>query len=90
MVRPSTLSVPSAVRILSASSTDVGKEFAGREYGMDFLTDIPENIDKCGENGEFHTFTYDGPIFSFSVDCLAGDIVLKDSRFYYCDIINKQ
>jgi len=76
-------------KIICVDSEVLGKEFAGREYDRDFLTDLPENIDKCGENGEFHTFTYDGPIFSFSVDCLAGDIVLKDSRFYYCDIINK-
>ena len=77
-------------KIICVDSEVLGKEFAGREYDRDFLTDLPENIDKCGENGEFHTFTYDGPLFSFSVDCTAGDIVLKDSRFFYCDIVKKQ
>ena len=62
------------------------KQFAGREYDLEFISQLPANIDKCGENGEFHTFTYDGPIFNFPVNCTPGEIVLRDSRFYYCDI----
>ena len=42
-------------KIICVDSEVLGKEFAGREYDRDFLTDLPENIDKCGENGEFHT-----------------------------------
>ncbi len=42
-------------KIICVDSEVLGKEFAGREYDMDFLKDLPENIDKCGENGEFHT-----------------------------------
>ena len=57
---------------------------------MDFLTDLPENIDKCGENGAFHTFTYDGPIFRDVENCTAGYIVTRNGRFFYCDIVNKQ
>lgn len=61
-------------------------KFAGREYDRDFLSELPENIDKCGENGEFHTFTYDGPYFKNTVECKTGEIVLRNSRFYYCDL----
>jgi diphthamide synthase (EF-2-diphthine--ammonia ligase) len=39
------------------------KGFAGRMIDHDFIKDLPENVDPCGENGEFHTFTFDGPIF---------------------------
>jgi uncharacterized protein (TIGR00290 family) len=41
--------------------------FCGREYNKVFLADLPENVDACGENGEFHTFVYGGPIFQKSV-----------------------
>jgi len=40
------------------------KSFVGRILNQDFIDDLPENVDVCGENGEFHTFTFDGPIFS--------------------------
>jgi len=41
----------------------LGREFAGRSYDESFLADLPANVDACGENGEFHTFVYDGPMF---------------------------
>ena len=48
------------------------REFAGREFDAKFLADLPPNIDPCGENGEFHSFVYDGPIF---VQPLAVEVV---------------
>jgi uncharacterized protein (TIGR00290 family) len=63
------------------------KEFSGREYDEDFLTDLPEGIDPCGENGEFHSFVYDGPIFSRPVPVKRGEKVLRVERFFYCDIL---
>ena len=42
----------------------LGTEFCGREFDAAFLADLPEGVDACGENGEFHTFVYDGPAFS--------------------------
>jgi uncharacterized protein (TIGR00290 family) len=68
-------------------SNVLGEEFAGREFNKQFLNDLPEGIDPCGENGEFHTFTYDGPIFKNPIDHELGEIVLRDERFYYCDIL---
>ncbi len=76
-------------RTICIDSEVLPKQFAGREYDRDFLSELPENIDKCGENGEFHTFTYDGPIFSSEVTCKAGKIVLRNGRFYYCDITKR-
>jgi len=68
-------------------SNFLGEEFAGREFDEQFLNDLPDGIDPCGENGEFHTFVYDGPIFKQRIDHKLGEIVLRDERFYYCDIL---
>ncbi len=77
-------------KTICVDSKVLGEQFAGIEYDRSFLSQLPDNIDKCGENGEFHTFTYDGPYFKNRVECKAGDIVLRNDRFYYCDIlINK-
>ena len=72
--------------ITSVDSNVLGKDFAGREYDERFLSDLPENVDLCGENGEFHSFVYDGPIFHERVSFVKGEHVLRD-RFYYCDLI---
>ena len=67
-------------------SNVLGKEFVGRQFNEQFLNTLPDGIDPCGENGEFHTFAYDGPIFKKPIDHGLGDVVLRDQRFYYCDI----
>ncbi len=72
---------------ICVDSNVLGKEFAGREYNEEFLNDLPEAIDPCGENGEFHTFVYDGQIFEKPIDHRLGKIMLRDERFYYCDIL---
>ena len=61
------------------------RSFAGRELSEEFFRDLPPQADFCGENGEFHTFVYDGPIFKQSVRCAAGEIVERDG-FYFCDL----
>jgi uncharacterized protein (TIGR00290 family) len=63
------------------------KEFAGREYNKQFLKDLPSKVDPCGENGEFHTFVYDGPIFRKAVNYKLGEITLRENRFYFCDLV---
>lgn len=51
----------------------LGDEFCGREYNAQFINDLPPGVDACGENGEFHTFVYDGPCFRRPVEfSLAG------------------
>jgi uncharacterized protein (TIGR00290 family) len=65
----------------------LNKSFAGREFDKNFLDDLPPAIDPCGENGEFHSFVYEGPIFKKRIAYTKGDIILRDNRFYYCDIV---
>ena len=62
-------------------------DFSGRLYDKNFLADLPENIDPCGENGEFHSFAFDGPIFKERINFSIGEKVLRDERFNFCDLI---
>src|SRR5215470_13882513 len=64
----------------------LGSGFAGRELDASFLNDLPAGVDPCGENGEFHTFVFDGPIFRTSIPFSIGEKVLRD-RFYFCDLL---
>ena len=60
--------------------------FAGRKLDQSFFNDLPPNIDPCGENGEFHTFVFAGPIFRHSIDFSRGEIVNRDG-FSYCELL---
>ena len=62
------------------------KKFVGRDFNQQFLSDLPSGVDPCGENGEFHSFVYAGPIYKEQIACRIGKIVLRDERFYYCDL----
>ena len=73
--------------VVCVDSTLLDGGFAGREFDNDFLSELPPAIDRCGENGEFHTFVYDGPIFRERIEFEKGEIVLRDNRFYYCDLL---
>jgi len=68
-------------------SEHLARSFVGREFGDAFLSDLPDGVDRCGENGEFHSFVYDGPIFREPVACTVGQIVLREERFWYCDVV---
>jgi len=61
--------------------------FVGREFDGRFLSDLPSTIDPCGENGEFHSFVYDGPMFRTPLSHEKGEIVMRDGRFWYCDLV---
>ena len=74
--------------ITCVDSKVIGKEFVGREFDRKFLSELPVGIDPCGERGEFHSFVYDGPIFREPVLCKKGEIVLRDERFWYCDLLD--
>lgn len=75
------------------------KDHAGQPLDRYFLKNLPSGVDPCGENGEFHTFVYDGPVFDQPVKFKTGDIVEKvypssssepglwDNRFYFCDLV---
>ncbi|NOT57388.1 MAG: diphthine--ammonia ligase [Deltaproteobacteria bacterium] len=65
----------------------LGQQFVGRVINEQFLSDLPPTVDACGENGEYHSFVYDGPIFKEKIACTPGEIVLRDNRFCYCDLL---
>ncbi len=60
--------------------------FAGRELDESFFRDLPPHADPCGENGEFHTFVFDGPIFQSPIPIRTGEIVNRDA-FVFCDLL---
>lgn len=61
--------------------------FCGRDFDEAFLDDLPEGVDPCGENGEFHSFVYDGPIFERPVAVKKGEVVHRGG-FWYCDLLS--
>jgi len=62
------------------------RSFVGRELDASFFADLPAQVDCCGENGEFHTFAFGGPIFGDSVRFQVGGCVERDS-FVFCDLL---
>ena len=73
--------------ITCIDSNFLGKTFVGRLFDRQLLSELPANVDSCGENGEFHSFVYDGPIFQKQVSYTRGEITLRDNRYWYCDLI---
>jgi len=71
---------------LSCVEGRLGENFVGREYDEQLLLDMPDDVDPCGENGEFHSFVYDGPIFKRSVPVGVGEIVNRGGR-YFADLL---
>ena len=53
-------------------------DLVGREFSTEFLDDLPETVDPCGERGEFHTFVHDGPMFAHPVNVVAGAVTTVD------------
>ena len=86
--------------IVSVDGRFLSKSFAGRIYDQSFLDALPENVDPCGENGEFHSFVFDGPIFNSPIPFKKGKVVYKEYKshgkenpdenigFWYCDLIS--
>jgi uncharacterized protein (TIGR00290 family) len=62
------------------------RSFAGRRFDAQFLNTLPSGVDPCGENGEFHTFANDGPMFQHAVPVTAGEIVERDG-FVFADFL---
>ena len=59
--------------------------FAGHPFDAALLDALPPGVDPCGENGEFHTCVWDGPMFTAPLALQRGDTVLRDDRFAYTD-----
>jgi len=73
--------------ITCVDSNVLDKTFVGRSFDEQFLSQLPSGVDPCGENGEFHSFVYDGPIFRGRIEHRTGGVVLREKRFYYCDLV---
>ncbi|MCB2197752.1 MAG: diphthine--ammonia ligase [Bacteroidetes bacterium] len=83
--------------IVSVDGRYLDQSFAGRYYDQSFIDDLPDNVDPCGENGEFHSFVFDGPIFEYPVQFKQGEIIYKEYKaddksgkdvgFWYCDLL---
>ncbi len=69
-------------------STVLDKSFCGRLFDRKFLKDLPDTVDPCGENGEFHTFVFNGPIFTKKICLQKGEIILRDNRFFFMDLFS--
>ncbi len=72
-------------RVVCVDTAKLPASMAGREYDEAFLRELPEGVDPCGENGEFHTFVYDGPGFRFPIAVEAGETVERDG-FAFADL----
>lgn len=74
-------------RLVCVDTTTLDASFAGRAFGRTLLADLPASVDPCGERGEFHTFVSNGPRFSTPVVYTVGEVVIRDGRFAYCDLL---
>jgi len=72
--------------VVCVDSAVLDGSFTGDLVDEDFLDRLPAGVDPCGENGEFHTFVFDGPIFRERVECVRGEVVLREG-FYFCDLV---
>jgi uncharacterized protein (TIGR00290 family) len=73
-------------KVTCIDRTRLDASYAGREYDADFLSSLPAGVDPCGENGEFHTFVYDAPVFSSSIPVTVGNRIERDG-FVFADIL---
>ena len=74
-------------KVTCVDSKVLDKSFVGRELDHRFLSDLPPSVDPCGENGEFHTFVYHGPMFHRRVLFDTGETVFRNKRFYFADLL---
>ena len=73
--------------ITCVDSQTLDGAFVGRFFDKELLADLPKNLDACGENGEFHSFVFDGPLFTEPIRFEKGEVVLRDERFWFCDLV---
>lgn len=73
-------------RLTCVDTRALGPSFAGRAYDEALLEDLPENVDPCGERGEFHTCVLGGPMFAHRIDVRPGEIVHRDA-FVFRDLV---
>jgi diphthamide synthase (EF-2-diphthine--ammonia ligase) len=74
--------------IITCVDTQVlDKEYAGQLFSPSLCENFPSGVDPCGENGEFHSFVFEAPNFNHIIKFQAGEKVLRDERFFFCDLL---
>jgi uncharacterized protein (TIGR00290 family) len=73
-------------KITCIDPSKLAKSFAGRDYDLALLQGLPAEVDPCGENGEFHTFVYDSPVFTRPIAARTGEVVERDG-FVFADVL---
>jgi uncharacterized protein (TIGR00290 family) len=73
-------------KITCVDPSKLAKSFVGRDYDLELLQDLPPGIDPCGENGEFHSFVWDAPVFSRAIAVRTGEVVECDG-FVFADLL---
>jgi len=73
-------------RVTCVDPKKLDRSFASREFDAKFLNELPPTVDPCGENGEFHTFVYDAPVFSRPIAIRNGEVVERDG-FVFADVL---
>lgn len=73
-------------RVTCVDPKQLDGAFVGRKFDHEFLDELPEGVDPCGENGEFHTCVLDGPMYREPVIATAGDIIERDG-FFFADLV---
>jgi len=74
-------------RLVCVDTTQLDRSFAQRFFDDSLLATLPKTVDPCGERGEFHTFVTDGPGYHSPVDYRLGDVVMRDERFAFADLL---
>jgi uncharacterized protein (TIGR00290 family) len=75
-------------KITCVDPAKLAKSFAGQDYDYRLLQTLPPEIDPCGENGEFHTFVYDAPVFCGPIAVPTGEVLERDG-FVFADLLPK-
>jgi len=73
-------------KITCVDPSKLAKSFAGRDFDQSLLDALPPAVDPCGENGEFHTFVYDAPVFSGPIPVLSGEVIERNG-FVFADVL---
>ena len=73
-------------RLVCVDPAKLPADFAGRDFDQQLMADLPAGVDPCGENGEFHTCVYAGPMFRNEIAVAIGESVQRDG-FCYCDVL---
>lgn len=76
--------------VVCVDTTQLEAAFSGCDFDDALLGNLPNGCDPCGENGEFHTLVYDGPMFATPLSIEPGECVLRDERFFYTDFMLAQ